>query len=556
MTKQSPKIIEVNCQQIEDLLDRAASNTLREEDTELMRQITAAYVQLFVIVGDKNTTIARLRKLLFGASSEKTDNVVGDTEDSSDSPSGEESSDEPPDQDSNSIPPDGDAPPDEPPPGHGRYGADDYPGANQVAVTHPTLAAGDDCPECGQGTVYEKTPGVLVRFVGQAPLQATVYRMQKLRCHLCGKIFTAPVPSGVGEEKYDHTVASIIGLLKYGSGLPFNRLQGLQGNCEIPLAASTQWDIVHAGASLLAAAYEELIRQAAQGDVVYNDDTAVKILELMGERARKSPPLDDEHDPNRTGLFTSGVVATRAGVRIALFFSGRQHAGENLSDVLQHRVAELEPPMQMCDGLARNLPQEFETILASCIAHGRRNFVDLYDRFPSECRHVIEAFKVIYYNDKVAREEGLSAEDRLAYHQTHSKPTMDNLQAWLQRQFDEQLVEPNSALGEAINYLLKRWEPLTLFLRKAGAPLDNNICERALKKAILHRKNSMFYKTRNGARVGDIYMSLIYTCELNQANALDYLNQLQINAPDVAQQPDRWMPWNYRDNFTATKKVA
>jgi hypothetical protein len=307
---------------------------------------------------------------------------------------------------------------------------------------------------------------------------------------------------------------------------------------------------------LLTAAYEELIRQAAQGDVVYNDDTTVKILELMGERARKSPPLDDEHDPNRTGLFTSGVVATRAGVYIALFFSGRQHAGENLSDVLRHRVAELEPPMQMCDGLARNLPQEFETILASCIAHGRRNFVDLYDRFPGECRHVIEAFKVIYYNDKVAREEGLSAEDRLAYHQTHSKPTMDNLQAWLQCQFDEQRVEPNSALGEAINYLLKRWEPLTLFLRKAGAPLDNNICERALKKAILHRKNSMFYKTRNGARVGDIYMSLIYTCELNQANALDYLNQLQLNAQDVASHPDRWMPWNYRDQLAAIPQVA
>ena len=133
---------------------------------------------------------------------------------------------------------------------------------------------------------------------------------------------------------------------------------------------------------------------------------------------------------------------------------------------------------------------------------------------------------------------------------------MDDLQAWLQRQFDEKLVEPNSALGEAINYLLNRWKPLTLFLRKAGAPLDNNICERALKKAILHRKNSLFYKTRNGAHVGDIYMSLIYTCELNGANALDYLNQLQLNASTVAKHPDRWMPWNYRENFRATSDAA
>jgi hypothetical protein len=360
----------------------------------------------------------------------------------------------------------------------------------------------------------------------------------------------------MGDDKYDHTVASMIGLLKYGSGLPFNRLQRLQGSCEIPLAASTQWGIVYAAALLMAAAYEELIRQAAQGEVVYNDDTTVKILELMGLRVEKSPPPEDPHDPDRTGLFTSGVVATRAGRRIALFFSGRQHAGENLTDVLKHRAAALDAPIQMCDGLARNLPKQLETILANCLAHGRRNFVDLYDRFPDECRRVIEAFKVIYHNDKVAREEGMSDEQRLSYHQARSKPTMDNLKVWLQRQFDEKLVEPNSALGEAINYLLKRWDPLTLFLRKAGAPLDNNVCERALKKAILHRKNSMFYKTRNGARVGDIYMSLIYTCELNGVNALDYLNQLQLGASDVAEHPDCWMPWNYRDNLSAATEAA
>ena len=136
---------------------------------------------------------------------------------------------------------------------------------------------------------------------------------------------------------------------------------------------------------LLAEVYEELIRQAAQGEVVYNDDTTVKILELMGERAEKSPPADDPHDPDRTGLFTSGVVATRAGVRVALFFSGRQHAGGNLSDVLKHRAAELDTPIQICDGLARNLPKELDTILANCLAHSRRKFVDLYDRFSDEC---------------------------------------------------------------------------------------------------------------------------------------------------------------------------
>jgi len=543
MARKMPEIVEVNSQQMQELLARAASNALRPEDTELLRQIFDSYAHLFEIVGDKNTTLAKLRKLLFGASSEKTDKVVGDTKESPEpNTSGEDNA-----SDKHAVANGSPATEKEPRPGHGRYGADAYSGAKQVDVPHPTLHAGDDCPECQGGTLYEKEPSVFVRFVGQAPLQAVVYHMQRLRCHLCGKVFTAPVPDGVGDEKYDHTVASMIGLLKYGSGLPFNRQQRLQGNCGIPLAASTQWGIVYAAVLLLAAAYQELIRQAARGEVVYNDDTPAKILELMGQRFQKSPPPDDPHDPDRTGLFTSGVVATLAGKRIALFFSGRRHAGENLTEILKHRAAELDAPIQMCDGLARNLPKELETILANCLAHGRRNFVDIYDRFPDECRHVIEAFKVIYHNDKVVREEGMSGEQRLAYHQAHSKATMDNLKVWLHRQFDNKLVEPNSALGDAIHYLLKRWDSLTLFLRKAGAPLDNNLCERALKKAILHRKNSLFYKTRNGARAGDIYMSLIYTCELNGVNAFDYLNQLQLNAAEVAEHPDRWMPWNYQD---------
>ena len=157
----------------------------------------------------------------------------------------------------------------------------------------------------------------------------------------------------------------------------------------------------------------------------------------------------------------------------------------------------------MCDGLSRNLPQGLDTIVANCIAHGRRNFVDIYDHFPNQCRRVIEAFKVVYHNDKVAREQGMSDQARLSHHQAHSQGAMDDLQVWLKQQLDDKLVEPNSALGEAIRYLLRRWDSLTLFLRKAGAPLDNNLCERALKKSILHRKNSMFYKTRRGALVGD-----------------------------------------------------
>jgi hypothetical protein len=373
-------------------------------------------------------------------------------------------------------------------------------------------------------------------------------------------MFTAEAPEGVGPEKYDATAGSMVALLKYGSGLPFNRLEGLQEGLGIPLPASTQWEIVEATAAVVQPAYDELIRQAAQGEVLHNDDTTVKILEFMGKRARQAAlegrgteDSGKQNAPKRRGMFTSGIVSTRDGRRIALFFSGRQHAGENLGDVLAHRAVDLGPPIQMCDALSRNVPAEFKTLLGNCLAHGRRQFVDVVARFPEECRHVLESLRDVYKNDALARERHLSPEDRLAFHQAESGPIMAKLQAWCTRQIQDRLVEPNSALGEALAYMLRHWKELTLFLRQPGAPLDNNIAERMLKKAILHRKNALFYKTCHGAQVGDLFMSLIHTCELGGANPFDYLTELQRHAADLAAHPEQWMPWNYRESIAPAR---
>jgi transposase len=302
-----------------------------------------------------------------------------------------------------------------------------------------------------------------------------------------------------------------------------------------------------------------LIRQAAGGEVVHNDDTTVKILELMGQRAKAEALAESGQQqakngsPDRTGLFTSGVVATRQGQRIALFFSGPRHAGENLEEVLRRRAADLPPPIQMCDALSRNYPAELQTIVANCLAHARRQFVDVHERFPAECRYVLEALEVVYRHEAQARRDGLTAEQRLRFHQQQSGPVMEQLRVWLRRQVEEKLVEPNSGLGAAIGYLRKHWEKLTLFLRVAGAPLDNNLCERALKKAILHRKNALFFKTCKGAAVGDLYLSLIHTCELNGANPFEYLTALQRHASEAAAAPGQWLPWNYRAQLAAPR---
>ncbi len=533
--------LEVSREELGSLLEHARSG-LSDSEYQQLRAALDTLVYLTQLVEDKSTTIARLRQILFGATTEKTNNVVQTT-------AGNGSTSVTPEGGKAAAPPE--KPESAPSPGHGRNGAEEYRGARKIKIEHGSLQSGNHCPGCQKGKLYALgTPGVLIRVVGQAPLAATVYELEKLRCNLCGEVYTAEAPEGVGAEKYDASAASMIALLKYGTGFPFHRLEGLQKDMEIPLPASTQWEIVAETAQWIEPAYQELMQQAAQGEVLHNDDTTMKILSLLGE----SPPREladeeSEAQSERKGIFTSGIVSTRAGQKIALFFTGRKHAGENLASVLARRAQELGPPIQMCDALSRNLPKNFQTVVANCIAHGRRKFVEVVTKFPEECRYVLETLGEVYRHDAFCREQGMSADERLGYHQTHSGPLMKALENWFSEQFAEHKVEPNSGLGQAITYMQNHWTKLTLFLRQADAPLDNNLCERGLKKAILHRKNALFYKTENGAHVGDLFMSLIHTCQLCGANPFQYLTKLQVHGEDVARAPQQWLPWNYQETL-------
>ncbi len=572
MIQAKATIVELGMSELEEILRRVDAKQLQADDFETIRAVIESYVCLTHAVGDKNTTIRRLRQMLFGVKTEKTAAVVGsplardEKQAGVSAASGLETRTTPgPEGDATtrlatSIAVGAQSDSQTPARGHGRNGADEYVGAEKIEVPYSSLAPGDPCPQCETGTVYDTgRPGVVVRLVGQAPVGAKVYCLQKLRCHLCGVVFTAKLSEGAGEEKYDATVGSMIALLKYGTGMPFHRAEVLQASLGIPLPASTQWDIVAAQAERAEPVFREMVRQAAQGDVLHNDDTTIKILELMGKRTRRAAlavesvgaaveesaetvaarraetPVENLADKGehrgaslddgpaaktstaeRTGTFTSGLVSMREGRRIALFFSGHQHAGENLKDVLARRASDRPAPIQMCDALSLNLPGKLQTILANCLAHGRRQFVEVAEQFPEECRHVLESLRAVYHNDALAREQCLARDERLLFHQLRSGPIMTELQAWLVRQLAERRVEPNSGLGKAMTYLVRHWEKLTLFLRVPGAPLDNNICERALKKAIRHRRNSLFYKTRNGAHVGNVFMSLIHTCDLSK----------------------------------------
>ncbi|MBE3100587.1 MAG: IS66 family transposase [Planctomycetes bacterium] len=529
---------------LERLAERARQAPLSDDDYATLKAALHTLGYVAQLVEDKSVTITRLRQILFGASTEKTRDVLA----RAGAPTGEAPAAE---ADASTGHPRSAA-------GHGRQKADAYVGATRVDVAHPLVHHGDRCPGCAKGKVYvQRDPGVLVRLVGQAPLAATVYQLEKLRCNLCGEVYTADPPPGVGPEKYDATSTSMVALLKYGVGVPFHRLERLQAHVQIPLPASTQWDMVAETAAVLQPALDELTRQAAQGEVIHNDDTTMTVLSLAPEaRALDADPEPDGVPRERTGVFTSGILSQYHGQRLALFFTGRRHAGENLARVLAERAADLGPPIQMCDALSRNPPKSLEVVLAHCLAHARRRVVDVTPSFPAECRHILETLREVYRCDEEARAAGLAPADRLAAHQARSGPLLEDLHAWLTDQIDAHRIEPNSGLGQAIAYFLKHWTPLTLFLRVPGAPLDNNVCERALKKAILHRKNALFYQTPTGAHVGDLFMSLIHTCELAGANPFDYLTVLQQHRDALAATPAAWMPWNYRDTPAAVTTAA
>jgi transposase len=363
-----------------------------------------------------------------------------------------------------------------------------------------------------------------------------------------------------GGRFYDPTAGSMMAILRYGSGMPLNRLSVLQKNLGIPLAVSTIWDKIKETTTLIIPLFEALQQLAAQGRIIHNDDTGMKILQVMKQIAQEKEfqkKQGKRKNTVRTGIFTTSIIAQWQSQKIALFFTGRRHAGENLSDLLKRREPGRSPPIQMSDAKSGNTPDDVDTITSCCNAHARRKFVEVAEDFPDECLHVIvDVFSEIYRVDAVAQKENLSENERLKLHRETSGPIMKAFHGWMNGQFEEKRVEPNSGLGKAISYVLKHWEQLTRFLEVPGVPLDNNINERAVKMAILNRKNSLFYKTEQGARVGDLFMSLIHTCRLNDKNPFDYLTQLQVHADMVHQDPYRWLPWNYQETLVLLERCC
>jgi hypothetical protein len=368
--KKSERIV-LNEEEIESLLERMSVSQLEDSDKKILIGIVRIYQQIQFALQETKLSIKRLRNLFGFRKTEKRSYLPSCPSSSEEERNNDE--EEPSgnafdqlglvlNQTLESLKKAKDLIKQEKKKGHGRLGHKDYPGASIVTQEHETLKPGDNCPEHCGGRLYAIEPRSTVCLTGHALASATKYLQERLRCALCGAVFTAKLKEGVSLQKYDEALKANLAIAKNYAGMPFYRLQMLQRMVGVPLPHSTQWQLVESLANDIYPVYYELERLAAQGQIISHDDTVVRILSLIEENKAK----EQNGEKGRTGMYTTGVVSQVGPYVVYLFLSGRMHSGENMSRILEKRLPDLSPIIRMADALSCNLSVEFISILCKC----------------------------------------------------------------------------------------------------------------------------------------------------------------------------------------------
>ena len=527
-----PKVTKLSQEQMDNFLAAIMNSNIGAENADLAKMLIHGNAWMAQQLELGQLSIAKLRKLFQIQGSEKAINRKPKSDPASTDNKGLNTADASK--------------------GHGRNSADAYQGADVVEVDHPELNPGDICPAeaCG-GRLYEMSePGTLVRVTGSPLAQATRYNLQKLRCALCEIIYTAPLPEGVSDKKYDANFIAMLMINKYFMSVPLYRQDRLQNHLGIPLPSSTQWDLMVAHEPMLNALYKALTQDAANGVALCYDDTSVKIMSEIKAAKTAKKGEKSEHT-----CYTTGIVSLHEDHRTYLYITDNRTAGKCIADIMAIRDAKLDPPIMMCDALSANIPQgiaEDLYVLCFCLVHARRQFYELPNGYDDVADKVIGLIGTIY--DHEAHTKGYDREKRLVYHQEKSTPIMAELKAYLEEQALE--FEPNSIPGKAIDYILSRWTQLSQFLRYAHAPLDTNIVERALKLVIQIRKSSMFYKSLSSAAFASYVQSALYSAAQNDINPCQYMGALINNEQAVIKNPTAWLPWHYKQTLKQSLEVS
>ena len=570
LTNKTPKQIKLTAQEAGELTQRIKDNALSDEDINTILKLIAFNAWLQEQLSRAKLSIKKLRRI-FGFTSESTNtgnknnkdpntennntNTINDNN-SENSASADDKSDEEKkttasanwDKNAN----------------HGCTAVSDYTGCPVIdaGFTDDDILDSGFCSCCAQSGDRAKleyaSPSVLVFLEGTPLVSGNRVSLKRAKCSVCETYFTANLPAKFkGRSKYSHTAKSAIAIQHYYAGQAFKLTEGLQKAQGVPLADATQYDLMDSlYNAVIIYVFCALKVCASNGYTFYFDDTTGRVIDQIVKNKNSITRKD------KKSIHATALLSEYEGHRIYLFQTNTKTAGQTFAQLIENRQSS-DDFITMSDASANNFPQLDESLLAKwvislCLSHSRRKFHELIDDKggDEDCRLVLKIIGNVYSNERHCKDANLNNEDRLSYHQQHSAPEMIALRTWLNNLLLYKQVEPNSPMGEAIAYLLKRWVFLTQFLQTVGAPLDNNICEIAIKVLIRYRNNSRFYKTLYGASIGDAMMSVLHTAVAAGINPFDYLNTLQLYSDAVQTNPDQWLPWNYQDtlyNLTTSK---
>jgi hypothetical protein len=524
---------QVEIRDIAGLKERLAKNQLIADDITVLTSVLNAFVVLQNLVRKRRISIIKFLRQLFGFKTENT----------GESDASEIENPKPFKSDGENLK-------------HGRNGRKNYPGAEKIRVSHPTLKPGCQCPECLKGSLAEAEPAVDYDWQGHPPLTLKIYLLQRLICHICKTTFTAPSPIAetaktvddssdtekVGRCDRNAMANAVIAILRFWYGVPHYRLAKIQGSMGMALPVGTQYRMILQAYYAALPIYFLLIEQAAQGSLIFADDTHIKILDWLAGKG----PINKSNGEAKKKAQTTAIVSELDEKTIVLYLTSSEQAGSKMEALLDDREKSLSPPIYMCDGLGANHPGSDVTVIqVHCLDHARRQFFDLIKVYPDQCLYVLKQLRLVYKNDADAKAKNMCSKARLEHHQKNSRPIMDELGKWFKNQIESEIVEENDALGGAIKYSLKRWTELNEFHHIPGIPISNGECERVIKSVIRHRKNSLAYKTENGAFVGDVLQSIIATCDKAGVNLFRYLEWIQMKKSFVEADPAKFTPWAF-----------
>ena len=451
--------------------------------------------------------------------------------------------------------------------GHGKTGASAFTRATNIYHALKGII-GQLCAKCGEAKMTRHRQLVHIKIVGQPFFGAECHHAEQARCKACGRVVSAlpaHATDGLGKAvTWDWSAAALLIVMHYFYAIPFKRIEILHKSWGIPLADATQWEIARESMALGTPLLDGLTEWAIKNMTSFSmDDTGSIILTLkrqIADELKAAKAVGIPEDSIRTGINASGFyIVTPKGVLVR-YFTGRHHAAEVLRKLLQHRLPGSPTVNKVTDAASKNfsLDEESKKKLeeGACNVHAFLLWHDHQYKFPAEYAIVGEGYHNVYLAEETAMARKMSPEERLAYHQLHSRPWMEKIRALCFEIAADRRAEPRTPLYEAVHFFLNQWPRLTKFLEVPGMPLDTNLCEQTLIAIVRYLASCFNYHTEKGAEVGDGGMSLVATARANDVEPWTWLADCLKNHIDLAKNPEQWFPWAWKERMAAAKQGA